>query len=256
VNADRRATIHAALGEPLRLAIVDHLVLGDASPGELATRMSVPSNLLAFHLGVLDDAGIVRRAKSEGDGRRQYVQLRLDDPTVAALTRPVPTDPLTASLGQALDRTSALVFVCTANSARSQLAAAAWRRASPIPATSAGTHPADQVHPTAVETGRRHGLDLNDATTAHLADLVDVGVPDGETLLVAVCDNAHEELTRTGLPGPDRDDDAAGARRWLHWHVPDPVRAATEEAFEAAYAQITQRVARLAAALNDLPRAS
>ncbi len=256
MNVDRRASIHAALGEPLRLAIVDHLVLGDASPGELATRMNVPSNLLAFHLGVLDDAGIVRRVKSEGDGRRQYVQLRLDDPTVAPLTRPVPTDALTASLGRALDRTRELVFVCTANSARSQLAAAAWQQVSPIPATSAGTHPADHVHPTAVETGRRHGLDLTGATTSDLTDLADIRVPDGRTLLVAVCDNAHEELTRTGLPGHDHDDDTAGGRRWLHWHVPDPVRAATHEAFEAAYAQITERVVRLAAALNDLPRAS
>ena len=93
VTVDRRAAIHAALGEPLRLAIVDDLVLGDASPGELAARMHVLGNLLAFHLRVLDDAGIVRRVKSEGDGRRQYVQLRLDDPTVASLTRPSPPTP-------------------------------------------------------------------------------------------------------------------------------------------------------------------
>ena len=253
VNVDRRAAIHAALGEPLRLAIVDHLVLGDASPGELAARLHVPSNLLAFHLRVLDDAGIVRRIKSEGDGRRQYVQLRLDDPTVAALTRPVPTDALTDSLAHALNRTRRLVFVCTANSARSQLAAAAWRRVSPIPVTSAGTHPAERVHPAAVATGRRHGLDLTAATTA---DLADVHIRDDVTLLVAVCDNAHEELTQTGLPDIDPDDSTSGGPRWLHWHVPDPVRAGTPEAFETAYDQITERVDRLAAALDELPRAS
>jgi protein-tyrosine-phosphatase/DNA-binding MarR family transcriptional regulator len=253
VDVDRRAAIHAGLGDPLRLAIADHLVLGDASPGELAARLNVPSNLLAFHLGVLDDAGIVRRVRSEGDGRRQYVQLRLDDPTVAALTRPVPSDALTESLAHALDRTRRLVFVCTANSARSQLAAAAWRRVSPIPVTSAGTHPADRVHPAAVAAGRRHGLDLTAATTAHL---IDVRGHDDDALLVAVCDNAHEELTRTGLPGSDRDDSADGGRRWLHWHVPDPVRAGTDDAFESTYAQLTERVDRLAAALDDLPRAS
>jgi len=246
VIVDRRAAIHSALGEPLRLAIVDHLVLGDASPSELAAVLGLASNLLAFHLGVLDDAGIVRRVKSEGDGRRQYVQLRLDDPVVAALTRPVPTDVLTQSLADALDRTQHVLFVCTANSARSQLAAAAWRRVSPVPVDSAGTHPADRVDPLAVETGRRHGLDLTGATTARLAD---VDVPDGATLVVAVCDNAHEELTRSGLP-------AAADRGWLHWHVPDPLRAGTDAAFETAYTQITERVDRLAAALHDLPRAS
>jgi protein-tyrosine-phosphatase len=246
VNVDRRAAIHAALGESIRLAIVDHLVLGDASPSELSAPLGLASNLLAFHLGVLDDAGIIRRVKSEGDGRRQYVQLRLDDPTVAALTRPVPSDALTASLADALSRTRHVLFVCTANSARSQLAAAAWRRVSPVSVASAGTHPADSVHPSAVEIGRRHGLDLADASTARLAD---AGLPGDGTLVVAVCDNAHEELTRTGLPAISR-------RGWLHWHVPDPVRVGTDKAFESAYAQITERVDRLAGALDELPRAS
>lgn len=246
MDADRRSAIHAALGEPIRLAIVDHLVLGDASPSELAVILGLASNLLAFHLGVLDDAGIIRRVKSEGDGRRQYVQLRLDDPTVAALTRPVPTDALTASLADALDQTRQVLFVCTANSARSQLAAAAWRRVSTVPVISAGTHPAEHVHPAAIDTGRRHGLDLTSATTAGLAD---VHVPDDATLVVAVCDNAHEELARTGLP-------ATGDRRWLHWHVPDPVHADTEESFDTAYAQITERVDRLVAAVDDLRRGS
>ncbi len=246
VDVDRRAAIHAALGEPIRLGIVDHLVLGDASPSELAAALGLGSNLLAFHLGVLHDAGIVRRVKSEGDGRRQYVQLRLDDPTVAALTRPVPSEALTASLAEALSRTRQVLFVCTANSARSKLAAAAWRRISPVPVTSAGTHPAGHVHPVAVETGRRHGLDLADASTAGLAD---VDVPADATLVVAVCDNAHEELTRTGLPATRR-------RGWLHWHVPDPVRPGTHDAFETAYAQISERVNRLAAALDDLPSVS
>ena len=244
MNVDRRAAIHAALGEPVRLAIVDHLVLGDASPSELSAALGVASNLLAFHLGVLDDAGIVRRVKSEGDGRRQYVQLRLDDSVVAALTRPLPTEAFTAAPAEALARTRRVLFVCTANSARSQLAAAAWRRVSPVSVASAGTHPADRVHPAAVETGRRHGLDLADATTAGLAD------PPGDgTLVVAVCDNAHEELIRTGRL-------ATGRRGWLHWHVPDPVGAGTDGAFETAYAQITERVDRLAAALDELPRAS
>ncbi len=75
VNADRRSEIHAALGEPVRLAIVDQLVLGDASPGELALAVGMRSNLLAFHLGVLDQAGVVRRPHG---------------PAVAALARPRP----------------------------------------------------------------------------------------------------------------------------------------------------------------------
>lgn len=49
----RRAAVHAALGEPVRLAIADLLTAGDVSPGELAETVGVGSNLLAHHLKVL-----------------------------------------------------------------------------------------------------------------------------------------------------------------------------------------------------------
>lgn len=216
--------MHAALGEPVRLGIVDHLALGDTSPGELGQEFALATNLLAHHLRVLQEAGLIRRVRSEGDRRRSYVQLVLDDPLVTALTSPADTG-VKRSAGR-------VVFVCTRNSARSQLAAAAWGRASTIPATSAGTHPATRVHPRAVRIGRRHGLNLDAHATA---DVVDVARP-GD-LLVAVCDNAHEELA-PGLAG-------------LHWAVPDPVRLDTDQAFESAYEQITQRVERLAHAFHN-----
>jgi protein-tyrosine-phosphatase len=239
----QRARMHAALGEPLRLAIVDRLVLGDAAPGELSARFGLATNLLAFHLGVLDQAGIVRRVRSEGDRRRQYVQLRLDDPLVAGLT---PSGADTSRRPPAAQ----VVFVCTANSARSQLAAAAWRRVSHIPVTSAGTRPAPRIHPRAVRVGRRHGLDLAKAPTRRLADVhLDPGGAGGAPLLVAVCDSAHEHLVS------ERSADRATGD-WLHWHVPDPVPVDTDAAFEAAYREITQRVERLSAALAPQGAAS
>ena len=124
-----------------------------------------------------------------------------------------------------------MVFVCTANSARSQLAAARWNAISPVPAASAGTHPAARVHPRAVTAGRRHGLRLGRAKPVGIKDVVR-----GEDLVVAVCDNVHEELD----PGRDR----------LHWSIPDPVRVDTDEAFESAFADITRRVERLAATVS------
>jgi protein-tyrosine-phosphatase/DNA-binding transcriptional ArsR family regulator len=232
-DVTRRARMHAALGEPVRLAIVDQLVLGDASPGELGTRFAIPTNLLAHHLKVLTEAGIVRRVRSEGDRRRQYVQLRLDDAAVAALTGTRLAPPWTDDAGP-----RRVVFVCTANSARSQLAGAAWRRVSSLPVASAGTRPGQRVHPAAVETGRRHGLDLTGATTSRVEDVVS-GADD---LLVAVCDSAHEELTTAALGNPQ-------PRAWLHWHIADPVPTGSDEAFETAYNEITERVGRLAAAL-------
>ena len=218
----RRAQIHAALGEPARLAIVDHLGLGDASPGDLGRLIGVGTNLLAHHLGVLEDAGVIRRVRSEGDKRRSYVQLRLDDPLIPAAVQP-------GNFG-AVPR---VLFVCTRNSARSQLALAYWRHISEVPAASAGTHPAGRVHPKAVAAGRRHGLHLSTST----AQIHDVQLP-GD-LVVAVCDSAHEEL------------DAKPTR--LHWAIADPVRIDTDAAFDIAYEEITRRVDVLAGTISDNP---
>jgi protein-tyrosine-phosphatase/DNA-binding MarR family transcriptional regulator len=215
----RRAGLHAALSDPARLRIVDTLTVGDAAPSELAAMLGMPSNLLAHHLRILEAEGLITRARSEGDKRRSY--LRLDPATLDELALP----PL-----RAVER---VVFVCTANSARSQLAAALWRHASPVPATSAGTHPAERIDPGAIATAQRHELPLRRLRPRPLGDVR----VDGD-LVITVCDLAHEEL---------------GAQTDLHWSVPDPVPIGTRAAFDAAYAELTQRVNDLA---PRLPAAS
>ncbi len=213
-----RARVHAALGEPARLAIVDTLLLGDASPGEIARTLRLPTNLVAHHVKVLEGAGLVARSRSEGDRRRTY--LRLDPDALASLT-PAP-----------LRDVQRVVFVCTQNSARSQLAAAMLRRRTGQPVASAGTRPAPRVHPRAISVAHRHGLTLDPAATAHVDDVLG-----DDDLVIAVCDNAHESL--------------AGRVR-LHWSVPDPAPADTDAAFEAAFADIAARVDRLAPALRTM----
>lgn len=219
MDVERRAAIHAALGEPARLAMVDALLLGDASSSELGAAFALPSNLLAHHLRVLEEAGVVRRARSEADRRRSYVRL-----VPEALTMLAP-----AAWARVLPAPR-VVFVCTRNSARSRLAAALWARRSQIPASSAGTHPGPGVHQRAIATASRHGLSLDQHATRHVADVLQ---PDD--LVVAVCDNAYEELRQQPA---------------LHWSVPDPVRVDTDEAFEDAFAEIQARVERLNLALD------
>jgi protein-tyrosine-phosphatase len=227
----RRARMHAALGEPVRLAMVGRLLVTDASPGELGAVYGLATNVLAHHVKVLQASGLVRRVRSEGDARRAYLQLRLDDPEVTALVAGGPGVP-------GAGRPERVVFVCTANSARSQLAAATWREVSAVPVASAGTYPAPRVHPRAVAAGRRHGLRIDPAATARLVDVAARG-----DLVVCVCDNAHEELLAGDLL-------TSGVVSQVHWAVPDPVPADTDEAFEAAYAQLAGRVERLARALD------
>jgi protein-tyrosine-phosphatase/DNA-binding MarR family transcriptional regulator len=216
-TVEARARVHAALGDPARLAIVDALLLGDASPGEIAEHLGMATNLVAHHVKVLSETGLVTRSRSEGDRRRTYLRLR-----------PETLEPFGASR-LAADR---VVFVCRHNSARSQLAAALWRERTGRPVASAGTRPAARVHPRAVKIGRRHGLVLDPTATAHVDD-----VARPNDLLIAVCDNAHEDLA-----GP--------VRTRLHWSVRDPARVNTDTAFETAYTDLADRIDRLAPALT------
>jgi protein-tyrosine-phosphatase len=212
-----RAQMHAAMGDPARLAIVDTLLVGDASPGELARSLDMPTNLTAHHLKVLQDSGLVVRSRSEGDRRRTYVRLV-----------PGMLNGLLPSPSRAAPR---VVFVCTHNSARSQLAAALWARRSTVPAASAGTDPAPRLHPRALRTAERHDLAIAHSRPAHLADVVR-----SDDLVVAVCDNAHEDL--------------ADHAPHLHWSVPDPAPVDTDDAFEAAYRELADRIDRLAPAVK------
>jgi len=210
----RRAAVHAALADPARLRITDTLLAGDASPSELAAMLGMPSNLLAHHVHVLEQAGVITRHRSEGDRRRTYLQLN-----------PGPLDSLTAPPGRAARR---ILFVCTANSARSHLAAALWRRASIIPAASAGTHPAAAIDPGAIAAATRHRLPLPRLRPRHISD-----VRHDDDLVITVCDLAHEELGEAGT---------------VHWSVPDPVPAGDPGSFDTALTQLADRVSRLASA--------
>jgi protein-tyrosine-phosphatase/DNA-binding HxlR family transcriptional regulator len=208
----RRAAVHAALADPARLAITDALLLGDASPSELAALLAMPSNLLAHHLRTLEQAGVITRRRSEGDRRRAYLRLV-----------PGTLDSLAAALTVAVPR---VLFVCTANSARSHLAAALWRRASRVPAASAGTRPAERIDPGAIDAARRHRLPLPRLRPRHLSEVQDEG-----DLVVTVCDLAREEL---------------GGQAAVHWSVPDPVPAGDPASFDTAVADLRDRVGRLA----------
>ena len=204
--------MHAALADPARLQITDTLLTGDASPSELAAMLAMPSNLLAHHLGVLEQAGIITRRRSDGDRRRTYLQLV-----------PGTLDSLAPTTARAALR---VLFVCTANSARSHLAAALWRQASPVPAVSAGTHPAEAIDPGAIAIAQRHHLPMRRLRPRHIDDVRQNG-----DLVITVCDLAHEELTEAGA---------------VHWSIPDPVPAGDPDSFDAALTQLADRVERLA----------
>ncbi len=215
-SLEDRAARHAALADPIRLRIVDLLTLGDATPGELREELGISSNLMAHHLRQLESVGMVAKRRSDADRRRSYVALASH-----ALQDLSPTPTLAARR---------VVFVCTGNTARSQMAAAAWNAASTVPAESAGTHPGARISPAAIAAAGRHGVSIPDALPRHLSEVL---APDD--LVVTVCDAAHEELA---------DADA------LHWSFANPSDDGSDEAFDEAFALIANRVTQLAPALT------
>jgi protein-tyrosine-phosphatase len=158
----------------------------------------------------------ITRRRSEGDRRRTY--LRLIPDTLDSLAAPPPRP------------ARRVLFVCTANSARSHLAAALWRRVSTVPAVSAGTRPAERIDPGAIAAAGRHHLPLPRIQPRHITEVED----DGD-LVVKVCDLAREEL---------------GGRAAVHWSVPDPVPAGDPAGFDAAVTDLSDRVGRLAPRLT------
>lgn len=221
-DIDRRVRVHAAMADPARLRIVDAVSLGDVSPSDLQHQLGLASNLLAHHLRTLERAGLVTRRRSEADRRRAYLRLEPDalvdlfpDATVPRLTVP------------------RVLFVCTANTARSQLAAVLWGQASRVPVASAGTHPAEAIAPGAVAAASRHGHRLAQVRPRSLDD-----VRRDDDYVITVCDQAHEALDRSGP--------AASGMDRLHWSVPDPVPVGTSQAFDDAYDDLARRVYYLA----------
>ncbi|HWL48425.1 MAG TPA: ArsR family transcriptional regulator [Acidimicrobiia bacterium] len=205
----QRAGVHAALGDEARLELVDLLLEGDLSVRELAAALGMAGNLLAHHLNVLDDAGVIDRHRSEGDHRRRYVTLQRQALTGLKLM-PQPA--------------SSVVFVCNHNSARSQYAAKYWTMRTGREAASAGANPATVVHPLAVRVAKERGVDLGAVRPRGYDSL-----PKSPELLVSVCDQAREA-------------DLPDAERHIHWSIPDPVAAGRIGAFRSAFDDIEHRV--------------
>ena len=206
-----RAARHAALGDLARLTIVECLFTSDRSPKELGSKLGLASNLLTHHLDVLEAVGLIVRFRSAGDARRKYVRLVRASLVSLRMTGEFPQ--------------RSMLFLCSHNSARSQLASALWTARTGRPATSAGTHPASRVHRGAIAAARRAGLRLEGSVPRLIGDI------SPEVQVVTVCDRAHEELD----PAPD----------WWHWSIPDPVGVGTPAAFDEVLADLDTRITSL-----------
>ncbi len=233
-------------GHPLRWRLLGELARSDRVVHELTQLVGEPQNLVSYHLGKLRDGRLVTARRSSADRRDTYYGLDLTriggllsasggalhpglrlvpPPRDGALTGPV-----------------RVLFLCTGNSARSQMAEALARARSggAIEAHSAGSHPRP-LHPNAVRVMREaHGLDLTGYASKHLNLFADQRFD----WVISLCDRVREVCPEfSGLP------------ETTHWSIPNPATGEPDDVtyplFQQTAAELATRIEFLLAALED-----
>jgi ArsR family transcriptional regulator, arsenate/arsenite/antimonite-responsive transcriptional repressor / arsenate reductase (thioredoxin) len=205
--ASRPPVLFQLAGHPLRWHLLAELAQSDRRVRELTEVLDRPQSLVSYHLRLLRTGGLVASHRSAFDGRDSYYGLDL-----------VRYGELFAATGAFAEREPVLtrpirvLFLCTGNSSRSQIAEALAEGLSggAVRAWSAGSKP-KTLHPNAVRVMAARGIDISRNETKSL----DLFTHTRFDLVITLCDKVREVC-------PDFPD-APGA---LHWSVPDPAAAA------------------------------
>jgi protein-tyrosine-phosphatase len=136
------------------------------------------------------------------------------------------------------DKVYNVLFLCTANSARSILAEAILNKAGAgrFRAFSAGSQPSGKVHPHALELLRSMGYDTSFARSKSWDEFAEPGAPEMD-FVFTVCDSAANESCPVWPGHP----------MTALWSVPDPKHAEGKEAelhlaFAEAYRMLNNRI--------------
>jgi ArsR family transcriptional regulator len=237
-QADRVLAALRLLADETRWQLLTKLRQSDYQVSELVDALHLPQNLVSYHLGLLRQAGFVRVHRSEADARSIYYSLDLAVISAthasigAELSLVPPSDPYITS-------NHLVVFLCTGNSARSQMAEGWLRQRSGgrVPVRSAGTHPRT-LHPLAVAAMAEVGVDIGYQQSKDISTLVDYQ----PTVLVTVCDRAREEcapLLKAALV--------------LHWSIADPAETSDIKVFRMVRDELRSRVDGLLALFPAMP---
>ena len=217
-------------GHPVRWQLLQELARSDRRVGELSQRARGRQSLVSYHLRQLREGGLVSMRKSDADGRDSYYLLDL-----------ARCGELLADAGAALhpglvSQTSSprthsgtrVLFLCTGNSARSQMAEALAEQLSDgaISAASAGSRP-KPLHRGAIRVMRDRGIDISGRRSKHLHEFT------GQRFdyVISLCDRVREVCP-----------EFPGGPQLIHWSVPDPSRESRKDAFERTAADLSSRI--------------
>jgi protein-tyrosine-phosphatase len=228
---------------------LSELARSDRRVGELCELAGQRQSLVSYHLRQLRDGGLVSARRSLADGRDTYYLLDLVGcgellasagaslhPGLAPGARPG------ARRERAARGPARVLFLCTGNSARSQIAEALCEQLSEgaVRAVSAGSHP-KALHPNAVRVMRGRGIDLAGRRSKHLSEFT------GERFdyVISLCDRVREVCP-----------EFPGGPELIHWSIPDPGREpgsdeATLPSFEHTAAELCTRIGFLIEAIEQ-----
>ena len=237
-------------GHPVRWRLLRELARSDRQVRELTSLTGHPQPLVSYHLARLRAAQLVSARRSSADGRDAYYTAdlaRCGELLAAAGAA------LHPALGPGQPQAPAprapvrMLFLCTGNGARSQMAEALAQQRSGglVQAFSAGSHPRS-LHPNTVRVMTEHGIDVRGRAAKHLS----VFAADRFAYVITLCDRVREVCPE--FPGHPRH---------IHWSIPDPAAAgdtdeASYPAFQATAAELEARIGFLLAAIAATPARS
>ncbi|WP_046567555.1 metalloregulator ArsR/SmtB family transcription factor [Micromonospora sp. HK10] len=231
-----------AAGHPVRWRLLGELARGDRQVHELTALLGEQQSLVSYHLGLLRRAELVRTRRSSADGRDVYYRLDLTrcghllaaaggalHPGLRYTPPPVAAPP-----------SARVLFLCTGNSSRSQLAEALLRQrsAGALAVFSAGSRP-KPIHPDVAAVLAARGIDLGTARPKHLDEFA--GQPFDH--VITLCDRVREVCP-----------EFPGRPATAHWSIPDPATDPQgRPAFERVTAELAERVEFLLHAIAAAP---
>ena len=227
------------VGHRLRWQVLSELASSDCRVRELMASLSQPQSLVSYHLRELRAAELVSARRSSFDGRDTYYSLNLAQcrdllaDAGATLHPALSLRPNAQSEPRERRRRPRVLFLCTGNSARSQIAEALLQQLSgnTIEVFSAGSHP-KPLHPNAVRVLRERGLGSTDRRPKHLRAFSRRRFD----YVVSLCDRVREVCP-----------EFPGTPQTIHWSIPDPAaepgsHAETYPAFARAAAELETRI--------------
>lgn len=201
-------------GHPLRWHLLSELARSDHRVRELTKVIGKPQSLVSYHLGQLREGRLVSMRRSSADGRDAYYSLDLARcgqllEAAGAALHPglVPAPPEGEAC--ATRRRVRVLFLCTGNSTRSQIAEALLQdlASDAVKVASAGSHP-KSLHPNAVRVMGERGIDISGKASKHLSRVSRRRFD----YVITLCDRVREVCPE--FPGdPER----------IHWSIADPV---------------------------------